>query len=89
MGEAVKRYGPEHWRLRATYQKRMDAGEQINCWRCDKPVDPKSWHLGHHDGSARDEYAGPEHPRCNTSTNTHRAAMKQRPPEQHPGHIGG
>ena len=90
VGQAVSnRYGVEHWKLRGRYQKRMSNGEAIACWRCGKPVDPKHWHLGHKDGSQRDEYAGPEHPTCNTQTSTHRAAAKQRPPEQHPGLIGG
>lgn len=53
---------PAHARLRARYQREMDAGRVYPCWRCGGPVDPADWHLGHHDDRT---YAGPEHPACN------------------------
>ena len=38
--------------LHRDYERRMDAGETFDCWRCrelGKPhmVDPSDWHLGH------------------------------------------
>ena len=59
-------YGTTHRRLRATYQRRMDAGEIIPCARCGQPVDPTDWDLGHTD--ARTAWTGPEHrSECNRS----------------------
>ena len=61
---AQRGYGTAHRRLRAAYQRRMDAGEVILCARCGKPVDPSAWDLGHTDD--RTAWTGPEHPReCN------------------------
>lgn len=37
--EKTKRYGPEHRKLRAHYQQRIDSGEVIPCWRCNEPID--------------------------------------------------
>lgn len=57
-------YGADHVRLRADYQRRMDAGEVFVCWRCAErgrphDVDPDDWHLGHDDHD-RSIYRGPE-----------------------------
>lgn len=65
-------YGSDHDRLRAEYQRRMDAGETFTCWRCaeaGKPhdVDPNDWHLGHDDDD-RSVYRGPECPSGNQAT---------------------
>ena len=60
-------YGREHDQLRRNWQRRMDAGEIIQCWRpdCGKVIDPRRWHLGHRDD--RSGYEGPECPACNVS----------------------
>lgn len=69
-------YDKHHDRLRAEYQRRMDAGEQFICWRCaeqGKPhhVDPADWHLGHDDLN-RSVYRGPECPAGNLATSGRR-----------------
>ena len=61
-------YGAAHDRLRADWQRRMDNGLIVECWRCSEPIDPTSWHLGHCDAD-RSNYHGPEHVACNTATN--------------------
>lgn len=53
---------------RRAYQRRMDAGETFDCWRCrelGKPhlVDPHDWHLGH-DNQDRSIIRGPQ---CSSS----------------------
>ena len=60
-------YGREHDQLRRDWQRRMDAGEVVRCWRpgCEKVIDPRHWHLGHRDD--RSGYEGPECPACNVS----------------------
>ena len=60
-------YGATHDRLRAAYQRRMDAGEHFTCWRCPRPVDPTNWRLGH-DDLDRSKYRGPECTPCNQAT---------------------
>lgn len=45
----------------------MNRGEAFTCWRCDDPIDPEHWHLGHDDHD-RDVYRGPECVTCNTAT---------------------
>ncbi len=60
-------YDADHDRLRAAYQRRMDAGETFDCWRCHQPINPHHWHLGHDDHD-RTRYRGPECPPCNTAT---------------------
>lgn len=59
-------YDAEHDTLRAIWQRRIDSGEAINCWRCEQPI-VAPWHLGHCD-SDRSKYHGPEHESCNTGT---------------------
>lgn len=54
----------QHTKLRRSYQRRMDAGEQFSCWCCGRPIDPNHWHLGH-DDQDRSVYRGPERPECN------------------------
>lgn len=66
-------YDRKHQKLRAKYQREMDAGQVFLCWRDGKPVDPTDWHLGHDDDD-RTKYMGPEHPACNTATKRHKAA---------------
>ena len=58
-------YNADHRRLRAAYQRRLDAGEAIPCARCGQPVDPRDWDLGHTDD--RTAWTGPEHAHCNRS----------------------
>ena len=60
-------YGAEHVKLRAHYQRRMNAGESFTCWRCPNTIDPNLWHLGHGDHD-RSVYRGPECVPCNTAT---------------------
>ena len=60
-------YDTAHRRLRATYQRRMDAGEVFACARCGKPIDPTNWRLGHDDHD-RSRYRGPECVPCNQAT---------------------
>ena len=65
-------YGPAHDALRASYQRRMDAGEVFTCWRCvTTRIDPTAWHLGHDDAD-RTRYMGPECVPCNTATSGRR-----------------
>ena len=62
-------YGPGHRPLRRSYQQRMDRGETFQCWRCDAPINPEHWHLGHHDAD-RSRYMGPECVPCNLAVNS-------------------
>ena len=69
-------YGSAHVRLRAQWQRRLDAGEVVYCWRCltrgkHTRIDPKHWHLGHADED-RSMYRGPECPPCNLGTASRR-----------------
>lgn len=57
-------YDAAHDRLRADWQRRLDTGEVVICWRCaeaGKPhaIDPNDWQLGHDDDD-RTVYRGPE-----------------------------
>ena len=56
----------KHRALRTRYKRRMNAGEQFTCWRCDKPIDPTRWDLGHDDWD-RSIHHGPECQSCNRS----------------------
>lgn len=52
------------------YQRRMDAGETLACWRCGQPVGARrgrDWVLGHCDLN-RATIHGPEHPGENYAT---------------------
>lgn len=55
--------------VRRDYQRRMDAGETFECWRCaelGRPhmVDPTDWHLGH-EINDRSRIRGPQCPGSN------------------------
>lgn len=60
-------YDAEHDRLRASYQRRMDEGEQFACWRGGESIDPTDWTLGHCDED-RTKHHGPECPPCDYAT---------------------
>ena len=64
-------YDAAHDRLRANYQQRMDRGERFACWRCNKPINPQAWVLGHDDFD-RSIHRGPECPACNYATSGRR-----------------
>lgn len=59
-------YDARHDALRNAWQRRMDSGETVHCWRpdCGQVIDPSEWHLGHDDHD-RTKYRGPECPACN------------------------
>ena len=70
-------YDGAHDRERASWQRRLDAGARILCWRAlhpelarvpcktpKLPIDPSDWHLGHADDD-RSRTMGPEHAGCN------------------------
>ena len=59
-------YGAEHQRTRADWQRRIDAGEHVTCWRCGAPITGREWHLGHADQD-RSITRGPECTLCNLS----------------------
>ena len=56
-------YGAEHQRTRTDWQRRIDAGEAVYCWRCGAPITGREWHLDH--TSERDGYRGPACVVCN------------------------
>lgn len=60
---AARGYGTDHRALRGDWQKRIDGGELVACWRCGGVIDGP-WQLGHCDND-RSRYHGPEHPACN------------------------
>ena len=74
-----------HKRTRAAYQRRIDAGETLHCWRCHEAIDPTDWHLGHDDDD-RSIYRGPECPSCNLSAAGRASGMIR---EQHKSGPGG
>lgn len=49
---------------RREYQRRMNRGIPIECWRCSDAIDPEHWTLGHDDDD-RSIIRGPECPPCN------------------------
>ena len=59
-------YGAEHDQLRVAWQRRIDAGEHVTCWRpdCDTTLHGRAWHLGHDDHD-RTVTRGPECIPCN------------------------
>ena len=68
---STRGYGTTHQRIRNAWQRKLDHGERITCWRCGTPIDPSSWHLGHDDND-RTKYRGPECVPCNTATTSRR-----------------
>lgn len=64
---SARGYGTVHRKLRARYQRRMDAGERFACWRCGCDINPRAWQLGH-DDLDRTLWRGPECPPCNLAT---------------------
>lgn len=80
-------YGHRHQQLRAGWQRRIDAGEIITCWRpaCDNRITGTDWDLGHDDDD-RTKYHGPECIHCNRSaagkkSQANRAARDAHRPE--------
>lgn len=62
----AKRYGAAHRRLRAEWDKKVQAGG-VACCRCHGRIEPGTpWHLDHNpnDPTGR-TYNGPAHPACN------------------------
>ena len=57
-------YDADHDALRKAWQDRMDAGQVVTCWRCDRVIDRTDWHLGH-DDKDRSIHRGPECQPCN------------------------
>lgn len=68
-------YDAEYDAAHRDYQRRMDAGERFDCWRCPelgRPahiVDPRPghWHLGH-SNTDRSVIRGPQCPASNLAT---------------------
>lgn len=65
-------YDAGHDKLRAAWQRLLDDGAEIYCWRCQlngkhTRIDPTDWHLGH-DDEDRSRHRGPECPPCNLAT---------------------
>lgn len=58
-------YDVHHDRLRAAWQRKLNAGAIVYCWRpdCGKRINPHNWTLGHCD-TDRNRYHGPECPPC-------------------------
>lgn len=73
---------------RRSWQRRLDDGEVIYCWRCLEeqgqlaPIDPTCWDLGHDDADRR-VIKGPECRGPNRATASRRAPAR-RAPEVHP-----
>lgn len=59
-------YDKAHDQLRAEWQRRIDAGRVVTCWRpgCGTVLTGRAWHLGHNDHD-RTRYEGPECVPCN------------------------
>ena len=57
-------YGDDHRKLRAAWQRRINQGELVQCWRCGARVAGSRWHLGHDDHD-RSITRGPECVECN------------------------
>lgn len=64
--KAERGYDASYHQQRRAWQRRMNTGERVTCWRCDEPIDPEHWHLGHDDDD-RTVLRGPECPPCNLS----------------------
>ena len=82
-------YGASHQKERDSWRPLVAAGF-VDCWRCERRIEPgEPWHLGHDDHD-RTVYRGPEHAACNTATSTHRKQQshsdqaRARDPSPHP-----
>jgi len=53
-------------RLKRVWQRRIDTGQVVTCWRCGARITGRAWHLGHDDHD-RDIIRGPECIPCNLS----------------------
>lgn len=74
----VRGYGRDHQQERARWQRRLDLGETILCWRCGARIHPlEPWDLGHDDHD-RTVYRGPEHRRCNRGAGGRSALLRRR-----------
>lgn len=73
-GSTAKRgYGSRHQRLRASWQRRINAGEHVVCATCPTVItSTTSWQLGH--DHERGGYLGPQCTPCNTSDGGRRGA---------------
>lgn len=93
-------YDAKHFRDRARWQRRIDAGEVVRCRRgpsCQFAemlddvaivggrITGTEWDLGHDDRD-RSLPTHPEHRACNRAT-TGRGGSRKRPQEPHPGLI--
>lgn len=75
---AARGYGSGHRALRASWQRRIDAGERIACARCTGLiVAGQAWALDHHDDD-RSEYLGPSHASCNNAAGGRRGGQARR-----------
>lgn len=71
-------WGTAHQKLRAGYVQRMAQGEQFNCWRCGRWINPAMpWDLGH-DDMDRSITRGPEHRGRECPMGGNRATYKRR-----------
>lgn len=78
-------YDAGHRADRRDWQRRINQGEHVTCWRCGKPITPDTpWDLGHNRNRTDRK---PECWPCNRATKTHRARERARPTPPHPGRI--
>lgn len=75
-GTAAAGYGYRHRRLRERWQQRIDAGQDVRCWRCGTPLVGTAWDLGHDDHD-RSQYRGPECIPCNRATSGRLVGKRQ------------
>lgn len=75
-------YGTAHQRKRERWQARINAGEQVTCWRCAEKGEPHliepgdAWDLGHDDND-RTKYRGPECVSGNRATAGRKAEVER------------
>lgn len=62
---AERGYGYAHQSKRQKIQDRIDNGETVKCWKCDKTLTGHDWHLDH--GPGRIRYRGASCPTCHLS----------------------
>lgn len=78
-----ERYGTRHRMIRAAWAPSVARGEcvcvVIGDTGCGKPILPgQRWDLGHVPGGAPDEYAGPQHARCNRAAGARNGNRQRR-----------